>query len=419
MTTALTIDDYVYTQLPATRPPNRADSPILPAGLTDEGVVIRWLKAKSSGDGQLSETTRAQYVIEIRRLFWYARYIGRPISAWTLDETGDYLAFLLEPDDEAICAERVPRGDPRWRPFRGPLSPASARQSQLIAGSFFRWLVDMKYLHANPFSGFGLGGKSARKRKKQTRFVGTDGLDLARRAIDARACRSDRERAKQARDRFVLALFTKTGLRTTEAIDAFMGSIRYARLSPAQRAKQPDAPEGLWLLDVEHGKGDVARTVACGSVMDELQSYRVAYGLPPLPAPSEQTPLILGARRRTPAIGIPATSRQLRSLREDLGAYEGITNRSSLYRLVKGIFRGALEFWRSEDPVEADRLERASTHWLRHSFAKELIARGADLVTVSRNLGHKDVNTSLVYVDDEEIERGQETERIFRIRALD
>ncbi|MFL9876523.1 tyrosine-type recombinase/integrase [Paraburkholderia megapolitana] len=415
MTNAITIDDYVHTQLPAARPPNRANSPILPAGLTDESVVIQWLKAKSTGDGQLSETTRAQYVVEIRRLFWYARYIGKPVSEWTLDETGDYLAFLRKPDEDAVCTLRVPRGDPQWRPFRGPLSPASARQSQLIAGSFFKWLVDMQYLHANPFKGYGLAGKSARKRKKQTRFVGTEGLDLARRAIDARACRSDRERAKQARDRFVLALFTKTGLRTTEAIDAVMGSIFYARLSPTQRAKQPDAPEGVWLLDVEHGKGDVARTVGCGAVMDELQGYRVAYGLPPLPSPGEHTPLILGARRRTPTIGIAATSRQLRSLREDLGAYEGITNRSSLYRLVKGIFREALEFWVDEDPVEADRLERASTHWLRHSFAKGLIDHGADVLTVSRNLGHADVNTTMVYIDDEEIERAQKTGRFLGI----
>lgn len=65
-----------------------------------------------------------------------------------------------------------------------------------------------------------------------------------------------------------------------------MGSNFYARLSPAQRAKQPDAPEGVWPLDVEHGKGDVARTVGCGAVMDELQGYRVAYGLPPLPRPA-------------------------------------------------------------------------------------------------------------------------------------
>jgi integrase/recombinase XerD len=420
MTSVPSIDAYVRKHMPATLPPNRAVSPILPGGLSDEEVVIRWLKTKASGDGHLSATTLSQYVVEARRLFWYARWIERPISAWTLDEAGDYLAFLRQPAAAALCMRdeegkeiRLPRNDPRWTPFRCALTATSARQTQVIAGSLFKWLVDVGHLKANPFSGFGLAGKRRRQRgAKQARFVDYDGLQLARVAVAGRKCATERERAKQARDLFVLDLFTKVGLRTSEAIGASMGAIRYARFSSAERARVPDCPEGVWVIDVEEGKGGVRRTVSFASALGTLQEYRASYGLPPLPALGERTPLILGARRRTPGIAAGTSERRERSLRLDLGEREGIRSRSSVYRLVKGIFKEALDWWDGKDAVEAEKLTRASTHWLRHSFAKRLAEAGSGLTNLSRNLGHDDVNTSLVYVDDEENRRALETERL-------
>ncbi|ERJ36534.1 hypothetical protein L810_0470 [Burkholderia sp. AU4i] len=64
-----------------------------------------------------------------------------------------------------------------------------------------------------------------------------DGIELARDAVAGRECRTDRERAKRARDLCIVDLLTKTGLRTSEAINTTMGSILYARFNPAQRAK--------------------------------------------------------------------------------------------------------------------------------------------------------------------------------------
>ncbi|NLP65541.1 tyrosine-type recombinase/integrase [Paraburkholderia sacchari] len=405
------IESYVLEQMPARAPRNRGESPILPSGLTDEDAVIRWLKTKATGDGRLAESTLAQYVVEARRLFWYARWIARPISEWTLEDAGNYLAFLLEPDRAAICELRVSRNDPAWTPFRKALSPDSARQSQVIAGSLFKWLVDMQYLRANPFSGFGLAGKRSRT-SKQSRFVDQSALDLARAAIADRACASDRQRAKKARDLFVLDLFAKVGLRTSEATGATMGSVRYAQFTSAERERDPDGPTGVWVIDVTAGKGGHRRTVSFAAVMGQLQEYRIAYGLPSLPIEGETTPLILGARRRTPTINATIPDWRMRGVRQDLGEFDGVTDRSSVYRLIKGIFRDALTYWDARSAVDADRLRRASTHWLRHSFAKSLVDAGASVMTVSRNLGHADMNTTLTYVDDEELKRARETERL-------
>lgn len=406
------IESYVFEQMPTVAPRNRGDSPILPSGLTDEDVVIRWLKTKAAGHGRLADSTLAQYVVEARRLFWYARWTSRPISEWTLDDAGDYLNFLRAPDPAAICQSRVPRSDPAWTPFRKALTADSARQSQVIAGSLFKWLVDMQYLRANPFSGFGLAGKRTRASKKQSRFVDQSALDLARAAIAERACSSDRQKAKKARDLFVLDLFAKVGLRASEATGATMGSIRYAQFTSAERIIDPDGPSGVWVIDVTAGKGGYPRTVSFAAVMGRLLEYRVAYGLSPLPTAGETTPLILGARRRTPAINVSLPEWRLRNVRHDLGAFEGVADRSSVYRLIKEIFREALAHWDARSPVDAESLRRASTHWLRHTFAKNLVDVGASVMTVSRNLGHSDMNTTLTYVDDEELKRARETERL-------
>ena len=46
------------------RPPNRRGSAILPADLSDEKIVGRWLAAKATDRGRLAITTLAQYRTE-------------------------------------------------------------------------------------------------------------------------------------------------------------------------------------------------------------------------------------------------------------------------------------------------------------------------------------------------------------------
>ena len=409
MTDPQAIGAYVSKRLAVAPPAHQPMSRILPTGLTDQNAVIGWLKTSFARRGQLADTTLANYVTEARRLFWYARWVDRPLTEWTQVDAYEYLAFLKEPDPTA-CGLREGNGqeisaqrtDSYRTSFRCGLSDASARQSTVIASSLFKWLVTMHYLAANPFPRDLLSKRNG-SLKKQTRFVDGERLELVRAAIAGRECISDRQRAKQARDLFILDLFTKTGLQVSEAIEATMGAIRYARFTSEQRARTPGCPQGVWVIDVKTTDTRPGRTVSCAAIMGSLQKYRVAYGLPPLPACNEEIPMILGSRRRPSVLNEALIDIQQSALRLDPRPIEAVGNRSSLYRLVKSFMTEALAWRETRNPLEGEQLRKASTHWLRHSYAMSLIAADADLVTVSRNLGLEGVTGALAYIKDEDV----------------
>jgi site-specific recombinase XerD len=59
----------------------------------------------------------------------------------------------------------------------------------------------------------------------------------------------------------------------------------------------------------------------------------------------------------------------------------------------------------------AQRLERASTHWLRHSHASHMIAQGLPVEIVQQNLGHASLATTTLYVTTEQRRRLQASKK--------
>lgn len=391
------------------RRPNRLESPILPPDLSDEDVVARWLAAKATGRGRLAATTLAQYRTEAERLFWYARQVVNvPISSWGFDEFSAYIAFLQKPPEWAACKPGTRRGTPKWRPFRLPTAPEpgcekrkpglsdrSSGQSQKIVTSLFDWLRDVGYLQLNPAVGLPTVGR--REQEKQARFLSADDTTLLRDAISARPGQESGRAARlaKARDLFVVDLFERTGLRTTEVIQCRMGHVCIEPVPEDLRREFPDAPPYQWLLRVERGKGGKARWVPCDEIALSLQAYRIAFGLPPVPAPDEDLPLLLSVRRSR------------------WGQLKGIRARTAIWKLMTGLCSEALAYARAHGrTADADRFERASTHWLRHTYAKGLaraVRDGLDATAALENMGHNDLRTFRQYVDDEPLKRALAT----------
>ncbi|MFM0700728.1 site-specific integrase [Paraburkholderia sediminicola] len=102
------------------------------------------------------------------------------------------------------------------------------------------------------------------------------------------------------------------------------------------------------------------------------------------------------------------------------GELRDIRSRTAIWKLVTGLCSEALAYARAHGRrVDADRFERTSTHWLRHTYAKGLpqaVRDGLDAPAALENMGHRDLRTFRQYVDDEPLKRAPATQ-LARSRA--
>jgi hypothetical protein len=56
----------------------------------------------------------------------------------------------------------------------------------------------------------------------------------------------------------------------------------------------------------------------------------------------------------------------------------------------------------------AEKLRRASPHWMRHTHATHALNRGAELTTVHDNLRHTSVSTTWIYLHSDEVKRARQ-----------
>lgn len=134
------------------------------------------------------------------------------------------------------------------------------------------------------------------------------------------------------------------------------------------------------------GKGDKEGLVpASAETMVELGRYRRERGLSALPARHEDTPLVL-----------------------PLGKSMKPLTRAALHTIVKDIFAGAagrLRLRGDEFAGQADVLEQASAHWLRHTAGSHMADGGTDLRTVRDNLRHASLTSTNPHLHTPDEER--------------
>lgn len=121
--------------------------------------------------------------------------------------------------------------------------------------------------------------------------------------------------------------------------------------------------------------------------MAEFAHYRTFHGLPPTPAPDETTPAVMSIAGDTNRTLTPA----------------------AIYLIVKAVFRRAADALVATDPVGAALLQRASTHWLRHSAASHQADAGTDLRFIQRNLRHASIETTGFHLHAEDDRRHAQT----------
>lgn len=362
---------------------NRADPALSQlAARTDAEAVRAWLDARCG-----SEETRRSYRKEAWRLMlWAGHERGLSLSALAAEDFDAYFAFLRNPAPAARWAD--PSAGSRGVPlFKGPLSDASVRQAKTILHGLFAWLVAAGHLRGNPIAL--LRRRAPGSRAKETaRFLPREAWSAVLRHIDeAMASDAPQGAAKRERARMLFALFYLTGARISEAAKARMGDFH-------RRA------DGWWLL--LHGKGGVEASVpATDELMEILRSHRLSRGLPPLPLPGEQEPVIapLGHLRPGPATGLATLTPNM------------------LHRIAKAVLQAAAE--QTDDEHAAGVLRAASAHWLRHTAFTHQAEAGVDLLVIKANARHADLSTTQIYLHtDRERQRSQTQDR-HRLRPED
>jgi len=352
------------------------------AAETDIDAVKAWLARFVD-----TKTTFDSYRKEAERLLlWCVFELQKPLSSLTHEDLLVYQRFLADPQPEGrwvMKKRKMPRNDPGWRPFAGPLSPTSQRQTVLILNAMFSWLVTAGYLAGNPLA---LSRQRQRKAKPRiTRFLEEDLWIEVKGTIERMPRETNRQREHYHRVRWLFSLFYITGIRISEVVQNTMGGF-FCR-------KDRDA-ELRWWLEIT-GKGDKTRIIpATNELMIELGRYRREMGLNPLPIEGESVPLVL-------PIG---------------GRHQAMT-RSAIHQITKQVFRDTSSRLKLRGPEAASqiaRLQAASAHWMRHTAGSQMAGQ-MDLRHVRDNLGHESLSTTNTYLHSEDDLRHRETESTHKI----
>jgi site-specific recombinase XerD len=341
----------------------------------DYAAVRAWLALHESPATQRAYRKEAE-----RLILWAIVERGRALSSLTTEDAIAYRAFLRRPTPRERWTGAVrPRTSAEWRPFSGTLSARSAAHALSVLSAMFGWLIEQRYVLANPFAGVKVRG-GARSAVLDASHAFTEGEWLLVRTLaDGLEWSSGWAAPAAQRLRFVLDFAYATGLRAGELIGATLGHI------------ETDARGEHWLRLI--GKGHKAGKVA----------------LPPLAWAALTRALLERRLPVTPARWHPDTP-LIASLEEESAA--GISA-VRLWTIMRRFFAQAAEAIAADHPALAEKLRRASPHWMRHTHATHALARGAELTTVRDNLRHASISTTSIYLHSDDVKRARQIGEAF------
>ena len=344
----------------------------------DYAAVQAWLSLHESPATQRAYRKEAE-----RLILWAIVDRERALSSLTTEDAIAYRSFLRRPTPrERWVGPMRPRTSPEWRPFSGGLSARSTAYALSVLGAMFRWLIEQRYLLANPFAGVKVRGTS-RSSVLDTSHAFTEGEWMLVRAIaDGLEWSYGWEAPAAQRLRFALDLAYATGLRVSELVGACLGNV------------ETDARGDHWLSII--GKGRKAGKAALPPLArTALDRYLVERRLPVTPARWHPDTPLIGCLEQDSAAGISGVR---------------------LWEITRRFFAKAAEVIKADNPVLAEKLRRASPHWTRHTHATHALARGAELTTVRDNLRHASIATTSIYLHSDEVKRAQQIRNAFAER---
>jgi hypothetical protein len=122
----------------------------------DYDAVHAWLALHES-----PATERANRKEAERLILWAVVERGKALSSLTTEDAVAYRSFLRRPAPHTRwVGPSRPRSSPDWKPFARSLSARSAAYALSVLGAMHRWLMQQRYVLANPFAGIKVRGRS-------------------------------------------------------------------------------------------------------------------------------------------------------------------------------------------------------------------------------------------------------------------
>ncbi len=346
----------------------------------DYEAVQAWLSLHEAAATQRAYRKEAE-----RLILWAIVERGKALSSLNTEDSIAYRAFLRHPTPaRRWIGPPQARTSPDWKPFVGGLAPRSVAYALAVLGAMFRWLMEQRYVLANPFSGVKVRGASHAAPMDTGRVFSEGEWAIIRAVADGLEWTYGWQVPAAQRLRFVLDFAYATGLRVSELVGAKLGQI------------EVDSHGDHWIKLV--GKGSKSGKVA----------------LPPLVRSALDHSLMQRGLPITPAHWKPSTP-----LIADLGDPDGKSGITAtrVWSLMKRFFTTVATAIEKEAPATAEKLRKASPHWMRHTHATHALARGAELTTVRDNLRHASVATTSIYLHTDEVKRARQMGDAFGARS--
>jgi site-specific recombinase XerD len=339
----------------------------------DYEAVQAWLSLHESAATQRAYRKEAE-----RLILWAIVERQRALSSLTTEDAVAYRNFLRRPTPASRwVGPPKARHSPGWRPFNGGLSARSVAYALNVIGALFRWLIEQRYLLANPFAGIKVRGAGRTGALDSSRAFTEGEWALVRTIADGLEWSYGWEESAARRLRFVLDFAYSTGLRVSELVSARLGDI--------------DATEdGNWWLRVFGKGGKTAKVVIPPIGKRAMELQLIQRGLSVNHARWDRRACLVG----------------------NLEGEEGITG-TRLWAIVRRFFVTASNVIQPEQPAITDKLRHASPHWMRHTHATHALARGAELTTIRDNLRHASIATTSIYLHSDHVKRAQQLAAVF------
>lgn len=363
---------------------NRSEGTSSIEAQNDLEAIGSWLKARAA-----NPNTRSQYKKEAERfLLWITMERNKALSSALAEDASAYYRWLEElgrtdeatwkehwnlPQSTWIGPKNAPRLSKDWKPFNGPLSPASRKAATTAVRLLFGFLTKTNYLRSNPFDQVSskirlLAGEGAPKAFAD-RSLSSRQWDEILEHLEAMP-----ESIAKSRMRVILHLGKGLGMRASEMINATTGWIVERRVGD----------EEITVIEIV-GKGDKVRRLPLSKeALAAINRYLARRGHQSVFQCVSNTPLLvsLGGNKKTAS---------------------GKLSRSGLYKALIAFFSEVAACVDKKSPADAEKLRAGSTHWLRHTFAMSAL-KSMDINIVQTAMGHASIGTTSRYLAPEEAE---------------